>query len=103
METFKFIGNKCSTVLYGTYVASAMYVLWILIHYVSTHLYSHYCAPNTFIGVITSAFLVSAPHCVALRWAINNGATIMNAMWLLLGTWVCSKLMVTNPVANVIE
>jgi hypothetical protein len=97
------IMNKCALFLQSAYLASAMYVLWIFLHYISAHLYCYYCAPNTFIGFISSPFLVASPHCVGLRWTINNGATVMNAMWALLGGWLCSKLLISRPVANVIE
>lgn len=83
------------TVIFINSVAG-LYLLWILIHYVSAHLYVYYCAHGSFIGLIMSPILVSAPHCRALRWAIYTGAQSIDAMWIVLGTWVCSKLLINS-------
>ena len=63
----------------------AIYILWILLHYIALHLYIHFCAPLSVWG-----FLM--PHCQALRWTIYTGANAINSMWAVLGVWLCSKL-----------
>jgi len=69
-----------------------IYLAWIVCHYLAAHLYVYLCTPVTIIGFILSPFMVAAPHCQALRWTVyNGGVTIMN-MWVLLGAWIISKL-----------
>ena len=73
---------------------SGLYILWIILHFISAHLYVHYCANMSVYGVIMSPILVAAPHCKALRWAIYIGAQTIENMWIVLGTWICSKIMI---------
>ena len=69
-----------------------LYFVWILFHYIASHLYVHWCVPATIVGFLMSPFLVPAPHCQALRWIIYNGANNINAMWLFLSTWLISRV-----------
>jgi hypothetical protein len=62
-----------------------MYILWIFIHYLASHVYSTYCTPKTFLGFLMSSFLTKTPHCIAARWIIVNGAMIIDNMWILIG------------------
>ena len=71
-----------------------IYLLWILLHYLASHLYARFCVPSTFWGFLMSPFLVPAPHCQALRWTIYNGGVVINSMWTVIGVWVCGKLIV---------
>jgi hypothetical protein len=77
-----------------------VYVLWILAHYFSSHLYVRWCVPASFIGLLISPFLVPAPHCQGLRWVVFNGAANINAMWLFLSTWFVSKLIPFRNLLN---
>ena len=74
------------------YSASSIYLFWIMLHYFSAQLYVYYCAPRGFYGFLISPFLVAAPHCRAIRWIIHNGGNMVDNMWLILGTWLCSKI-----------
>ena len=77
---------------------TCVYVTWIIIHYVATHLYARLCTPLTLYGFIISPFITAIPYCQGLRWAIYNcGLTISN-MWVLLGAWIS-----TNIFANLIK
>jgi hypothetical protein len=69
-----------------------IYMLWIIIHYICSHIYVSWCTPLTIIGFILTPFIVPSPHCQALRWAIANGGTSITAMWFSLGTWITKKL-----------
>jgi hypothetical protein len=71
---------------------SGVYILWIILHFASSHLYIRFCVPSTFMGFIISPFMTSSPHCQGLRWIIYNGANTINNMWVILGTWICSYL-----------
>jgi len=67
-----------------------VYLFWIVLHYISAHLYASWCANLTLVGFLLSPFVVPAPHCQAFRWVINNGSNSITAMWIALGTW-CAK------------
>ena len=68
-----------------------LYITWVIVHFVASHLYIHWCVPVTILGFLMSPFLVPSPQCQALRWAIYNGGNSINAMWFLFGVW-CMKL-----------
>ncbi len=82
-------GRYCVQYIYS---ASSIYLFWIMLHYFSAQLYVYYCAPRGFYGFLISPFLVAAPHCRAIRWIIHNGGNMVDNMWLILGTWLCSKI-----------
>ncbi len=74
------------------YNASGLYLFWICLHYVAANMYTYYCVPSFFQGFIMSPFLVSAPHCKAIRWVVHNCGNTIDNMWIMLATWICSKL-----------
>ena len=76
--------------------ACSIYILWIILHYISSHFYTKICTPNTFLGFLYSPFIITTPHCRALRWMIFNGSIIIDNMWIVLGTWICSKFIIPN-------
>jgi hypothetical protein len=69
-----------------------IYFVWIVLHYVSSHLYVTWCTPLTAVGFVLSPFVVPAPHCQAFRWVIVNGSNSITAMWFTLGTWIAKKI-----------
>jgi hypothetical protein len=73
-----------------------LYIGWVVIHYTASHFYIHWCVPATVLGFIMSPFVVPAPHCQALRWAIHNGGNSIVAMWVLLGIWFMKMFKVVN-------
>jgi len=75
---------------------TGIYFVWILLHYFASHFYVKLCVPNTFLGFIISPFLISTPYCVGLRWLIQTGATSINNMWIIFGTWICSNILNMN-------
>lgn len=95
-ETFRIIFlilNKIFDIVYFFLKISIVYILWIVFHYLASHLYTKFCVPNTLYGFIISPFLTSTPHCQGLRWIIFNGANAINSMWILIGTWMCSYIL----------
>lgn len=64
---------------------AALYLLWIVLHYASAHVYTELCVPPTIKGFMLSPFMTASPHCVAMRWLVMNGANSINAMWLICG------------------
>ena len=77
---------KIGSSLYG------IYLIWILLHYFAAHLYIEYCVPKTWTGLLISPFLTATPHCQGLRWVIYNGGNQINQMWIMIGSWICVKL-----------
>jgi hypothetical protein len=69
------------------YKVAGIYLLWISIHYCSSHMYTYWCTSSTIVGFILSPFVATAPHCQALRWGISHGADQIVVMWTTLGTW----------------
>jgi hypothetical protein len=72
--------------------ATSVYFMWIFLHYASSHCYVYFCTPNSFQGFVISPFIITAPHCKALRWVIFNGSIAIDNMWVVFGTWLCSKI-----------
>jgi len=75
---------------------SGLYIIWIILHYLASHLYIKLCVPNTVIGFLMSPFMTATPHCQGLRWLIYNAALMINNMWVLFGAWICSSLLFMN-------
>jgi len=78
---------------------AGIYLMWICLHYFASHLYIKFCVPTTLMGFILSPFMTATPHCQGLRWVVYNAANMINNMWIVCGTWVCSTLLKTNTVA----
>lgn len=73
-----------------------IYLIWILLHYLSAHLYTNYCVPLTYVGFLSSPFIVPTPHCQAFRWLITNGSTHIMAMWVTVGSWLIKCVLVDH-------
>lgn len=73
-----------------------IYILWIFMHYISSHLYIHWCVPATIFGFIISPFIIPAPHCVGLRWMIHHGGNSIIAMWSIIGVWILGRIIPIN-------
>ncbi len=69
------------------------YIMWISLHYVAVHLYPTYCAPLTVMGFILSPFMVSAPHCVAMRWLVVEGSNVIVTMWVAIGAYAIQRIL----------
>ena len=75
-----------------------IYLLWILIHFISVQLYVYFCTPFTLYGFLISPFISCAPHCKALNCAIYNSSNIIEYMLVLIGSWICSKLFIDKVI-----
>jgi hypothetical protein len=69
-----------------------IYLLWIILHYISPHLYVYFCVPLNMRGFLMSAFIAPSPHCQAIRWTIYNGGNTIITMWIFVGTLIVKKL-----------
>ena len=83
----QYVRNKLTLLMQ----ASGIYIIWIIVHYFASHLYVHYCVPESFTGFMQSLYLASTPGCNILRWAITTGGNNINAMWIILITWIMLK------------
>jgi hypothetical protein len=93
--TIYFFDITCKTLQF-TFKISGIYLLWICLHYIASHLYIKFCVPSTIFGFIMSPFMTATPHCLGLRWIVYNAANMINNMWLVLGTWICSTILIIN-------
>ena len=89
-----------------------LYLMYIVIHYMTPYLYIQLCVPRTMLGFLLSPMMVTAPHCKAIRWIFTYTSTSIDSMWILIGTWLigCIHEMVmtkptvmANPTVNVVE
>ena len=91
---------KCVYFIFKTIIflfkISGIYLLWICLHFFSAHLYTKFCVPNSLVGFLMSPFLIATPHCQGLRWIVYNAATIINNMWIFIGTWIYSMIWIVN-------
>jgi len=71
---------------------SGIYLVWTILHFCASQLYTKFCTPLNLIGFISSPFLVTTPHCQAFKWCINNGSDALSSMWIVFGTWIISHL-----------
>ncbi len=69
-----------------------IYILWILAHFVASHLYVQLCTPMSVFGVLASPFLIASPHCQGFRWIIYEAGNKVGIMWGLLAGWVLGKI-----------
>jgi hypothetical protein len=74
-----------------------IYLVWLMVHYGSAHLYTMYCVPTGITGFIQSILLTPSYHCQALRWAVYNGGNHIGTMWSILGVWISMYL---TPIEN---
>lgn len=88
--------EKIKTIFQFVILNFGMYLMWISLHYVASHLYIHWCVPATLAGLIMSPFLVPAPHCYGLRWLIYQGGNSIVVMWSFIGGWLLSYFIPIN-------
>lgn len=80
-----------------------VYIMWIVIHYAAAHLYTALCAPKGILGFLTSPLLVPAIHCQALLWCLNRGSNTITTMWVIVGTYIASRLLSSNKQTPEVE
>ena len=78
------------TIIYSMF---GYYLMWITLHYLAVHLYPTYCAPLTMVGFILSPFMVSAPHCIAMRWLVTEGSNVIVTMWFAIGAYAIQRML----------
>lgn len=51
-----------------------VFAMFVLIHNITVSLYSHFCAPFSFLGFFNSFFMIPTPQCRILLNAVNYTA-----------------------------
>ena len=69
-----------------------IYLLWITLHYTSSHLYVKVCTHPSVYGFLLSPIVVDAPYCSAIRWTIYHGAAQIKLMWVFFGGYAANGL-----------
>ena len=65
-----------------------IYIICIVLHFISPHIYIKFCIPNTLLGMIMSPFMLMTPQCQILRWISYYSGYTINHMWILLASWL---------------
>lgn len=92
-QFIKPIARGCFPYIKQAFAVSAIYIFWITLHFTTAHFYVQFCAYPSLYGFLLSPFLISSPHCAAMRWIFTKGGTLIDGMWIILGTWLCSKVL----------
>ena len=69
-----------------------VFIFWIIVHYISSHMYIYFCTSPTSSGFVMSSFMLAAPHCQALRWVVYNGGNTIISTWITFGFWLLSYI-----------
>lgn len=79
---------KLNTIMMYFTTPVGMYFVWIILHYISAHLYKMHCAPSGIWGFLLSPLMASTPYCTGLVWIMQNSAVKFMAIWALVGSWI---------------
>ena len=84
--------GKCYEWFSSCMKIGGIYLVYCLLHYFIPHVYVYFCVPITIFGFLMSPFMSQAPHCIALRWALNTVGNNIGSMFLLIAAWLTKKL-----------
>lgn len=79
----------------AVWTPAKLYLLWIAVHHAAANAYVYFCAPTDVGGMVKSVFVVPAPHCRGLRWAVDTGAEVIEGMWGMLAVWLAANVLIT--------
>jgi len=93
MNFLKNIQDKIISIRFNTVVTYfstpvGMYFVWIILHYISAHLYTMHCAPTGVWGFLLSPIMASTPYCTGLVWIMQNSVIKFMAIWTIVGSWI---------------
>jgi hypothetical protein len=57
------------------------FILVILLHFISSNLYAHFCVHLSFFGFLRSTLLTKTPHCITLRYIQHYSAETIDQIW----------------------
>ena len=73
--------------------ASSIYILWILLHFIASHVYIDHCVGSSWKDIFISVFYVSSPYCQGVSWLIYNGSRQIACIWVIFGTYFSTQLL----------
>ncbi|ARF10096.1 hypothetical protein Indivirus_14_3 [Indivirus ILV1] len=79
------IMNMINIIIYNKKIVIFImtYILWILINFISSNLYTIYCVDNSLYGLLFSPIMTISPHCKLFRWSIyTSGNVIENIVYI---------------------
>jgi hypothetical protein len=82
----------------GTASFVLTYLLWASLSYFSTHLYAHFCADWSVMGFFIHPFMVSSPHCRALRWFVVEGSTVITHLFAMIAAYVATAIVTAKRI-----
>ena len=93
--------NNMSWLKYPT----AIYMLWIIGHFVAANVYAYHCTHLSFSGFFISPFITGTPYCRGILWITTKGSDVITNMWILIGTTLTTSILthVPSPVKNKIS
>jgi hypothetical protein len=101
------ITTKCLSVFRTLYSRIhkqvGFYLMWIILHFVCTHIYVYMCVPLTITGFIMSPLITMNPLCTGLQWVTYNSLSVMSNMWIGIGMWITTNVLLTTYEALNIE
>lgn len=84
---------------------SAIYILWIVGHFVAANIYAYHCTHLSFTGFFISPFITGTPYCRGILWIATKGSDVITNMWILIGTTLTTRILtyVPNQIKNKIS
>lgn len=81
-----------------------IYFFCVLVHFVTPHLYVHFCTPSSWKGLFMSQFMVISPHCQIIRWSIGFSGRVLNNIWVFIISCFIRKIIhICNPFSTTIN
>ena len=67
-------------------------MLWCILHYGTSHIYTYYCTPTNILGFFASPLLAMSPVCKAVNWVRMVSIYTIENMWYVFGIWISSHM-----------
>lgn len=75
-----------------------IYLICVIVHFISPHLYVHFCTPASWKGLFMSQFMVISPQCQLIRWAFSFSGFVLDNIWIFIITNFIRKIIImSNP------
>lgn len=80
--------------LYSCYKIAGIYLLWMIIYYLASHLHAQLCTPYGYYGFLMTPFVSQMPQCYAFRWVIYTGGSYINTFWVIVSGLLVKQLQI---------
>lgn len=75
----------------------AIYLMWIVGHYVASNLYAYHCTHGSIYGFVISPLMTATPYCRGILWVITKGSDTITSGWFIMGTAVSALVIKYLP------